>query len=561
MVPRPGKWIAAAVAAFSLLSFAALFAQAETALFRIDGNPVEKAEFRRFVEIAFPEETEPSETRLRVLADSFINNRLLAARARAEGVDKLSAVRSRLETRLNRLWTNVYWSEVAEPSIRIEEKDIEAMAPPMEDAIDLQQLTVETREHADELRRLVLAGADFGKIVKAESVGLTAHNGGYVGNVTKSSPLYGRELLDELFRMRPGEYSAVSKTDTGYAVIKVIEKKPSSRMRQEWLERNRDRLLRIRRQEAWNRWKENLVRQHECIPDRDVIDAYLRARENNASLEPLLGKAAVTVDGVPFTLRDLADPSGLGVVHSEDTVEEIIHRRLEEYAIAREAARVGLREKHPDILLIGKLTGEYLLAREYVAFRGRGLSVTEKERREYYEANRKKFTAPRAYRFSLIETRSPARLRTIYDLLEKGVSFEEVANRWSDNRQSAEGRNGFVEENRVPRELVPATKLALGEYARTPIRIDPPKGGEGVWIVPKLKAVREERALPFQEIDRFSVEKSVMAKKRERLIREIVAGLRAESRIEFGPEFHRYASQGAGPSLAPGTIRESGPAR
>lgn len=512
-------------------------------LFRVNGSPIGKAEFRRFIEIAFPEETEPPAARLRALADSFINHRLLAAKARAEGVDRLPAVRSRIETRRNRLWTTVLWNDVVEPSLRIEESGLAEMAPAMEDAVSLQQLTVESREQAEELRRRALAGEDFGEIVKAHSVGLSAHNGGLVGFVGKGSPLYGPELIEELFRMRPGEYSAVAKTGIGYAVIRVLEKKPASQMRREWLERNRDRLVRILRRSAWEEWKEKLARSHVHVLHQEVVDAYLEAREQNASLEPHLMKVAVTVDGVPFTLRDLIDPSGMGVVHAEEPVHAILRKRVAEFALAREAEKLGLREKHPDILLTETLLGEYLLAREYVEFRSRDLTVTEKERREYYKTNRKKFVAPRAFRLSLIETRSPARLKTIYGLLEKGTPFEEVADRWSDNRDARGGDLGYIEEGRIPPSLAPATKLAAGEYARNPIRLGPEDGGEGVWIVPKLRAVREKRQLSFEETDRSSLAKSVMAQKRERLLREILTGLRRDNRIEFTREFMEYAAR------------------
>lgn len=565
---KPGKRFTAVLAALALSSLAAASLGSAAIdnlsptgfpsgaiLFRINGSPVEEREFRRFLEIAFREEPDPSASRLPVLADSFINNRLLAAGARAEGVDKLPAVRSRIETRLNRLWPGVLWEEVVKPSLRIEEKDLADMVPAMEDAVSLQQLTVESRERAEELRSLALAGGDFGEIIMAESVGLTSHKGGMLGFVTKRSSLYDPELLDLLFRMRPGDYSAVSRTATGYAVIRVLEKKPAARMRQEWLDANRGRLVRIREQDAWKAWKEKLARSCESAVNQEAVDAYLKAREKNGPLGPALAMTAVTVDGVPLTLRDLIDPSGLGVVHSDDTVQTIIRRRVEEFALAREAGRRGLREKHPDLLLTERLLGEYLLAREYLEFRSRDLTVTEDERREYYEANRKKFVAPRAFRLSLIETRSPARLRTIYDLLDKGTPFEEVADRWSDNRDAIEGASGFVEENRIPPELAPATRLAIGEHLRTPLRIKPAEGGEGVWIVPRLIAVREERQLPFEETDRASLAKSVMAQKRERLIRSVLADLRRENRIELSREFAEFAKRGINAKPAKGDNR------
>lgn len=510
-------------------------------VFVINGTPVDEGEFRRYVAVfASKSGDEPPGKAVAGMADTFINNRLLAAEAQEAGLDRLPRVRSRLETRLNRLWTDLYWAEVVRPFIRVGDNELLAAAPPMEDSISLQQLTVKNREHAETLRARVLAGADFERIIREESVGLTARNGGKVGFVTRRSTMYDPALLEQLFRMSPGELTPVTATRTGYAIIRVLEKKTSARMREEWVKYNYRRLVGERELIVWRNRKAALARTHRVVMDRGVIDAFLR--HGGKPPADLFDRVAVTVDGIPFLLRDLVDPSGIGIIHDGDTLEAIIRRRVEEFAVARDAARRGLPKRFPATALEEKLRRENLLAREYIDFRSRDLHVTEADRRKYYEENRERFVEPRALDLSFIETRSPERVKKIYELLRGGTPFEEVADAWSDNRQARGGRAGWVEEASLVPALRPVTRLKVGEYAATPIRIAAADGTGTLLVIPRLNGIRQPRVLPFREVDPAYLEKAVLARKRENVVRGIFEELRRRNRVVVTPRFEAVAT-------------------
>jgi parvulin-like peptidyl-prolyl isomerase len=510
------------------------------ALFVINGDPVYAREFRIFIETVYPEERENLPAMLGQLADAFINNRLMAEKAAKGDIAKNPRVRSRIETRVNPIWRDVYWSEVVKPTIRVRDEDLLRKASPMEEMISLQQLIVNSRKEAEDLRARALEGEDFGEIIRKHSIGITASKGGMVGFVKRDSQMYSQELLKELFSGKVGEITPVKETRLGFSVIRIVERKTAEQLKKEWLEGNRERLVRQREKEIWEEWKENLSREHEVVVHREVVDAYHEAREKNAPFDKLMEKYVVTIDGIPLSLADIVDPSGMGVIHGETTMDLIVRKRLDNFAIDRDMEKRGLKEKFPDIVIQEKCLREHILAREYVDFRSRDLRGTEKELRDFYRERKDRYVLPRALDLSFIETRSESRVKKIYEELQKGIPFEEVADKWSDSKLVKGGRAGFIEEAKLASDLSSVKSLKVGEYSQAALRLRSKQGGREIFVIPKLNAIREERRLAFDEVDRYSLEKAFMANKREAVIKEILSELRRDNEVEVTSEFENF---------------------
>lgn len=90
---------------------------------------------------------------------------------------------------------------------------------------DKQNDEATARQKADDIIRLIKEGRDFGELAKLYSQGLKAEEGGDLGFVEKGQM---REDFDEvIFNMKEGEVSAPLKTDAGYFIFKVEEKRES----------------------------------------------------------------------------------------------------------------------------------------------------------------------------------------------------------------------------------------------------------------------------------------------------------------------------------------------
>ena len=521
---------------------------ARNTVFLIDGKPVVSDEFLLFGKTLYPGEDSVGTRSPADLADTFINNRLLAAKATAEGMILLPEVRSHLESRLNALWVEPYWNDVVRPTVHIGEDELQALVPEQEETVILRLLVAPDRDQAEALRKRALSGEDFPELVRRHSTGLSAGNGGLLGPLDRGSGLMDPPLSEELFRTPPGRITPVVETRIGFAVALVLQRKSREEMRAEGLARNRAVLVRTRETAAWKARKEALVASHTIVVDEGIERAVREAGKGVPLPAGLLSRPAFHMDGVPFLLADLLDPSGIGILHGGDVLRTAVRKRAEEFAIARDAAGKGIRERHPEVVARETVLREDLLAREYLRLRGKGLSVSEPELHRQFEANRSRFVVPKALDLSFIETKSPQRAERIYARLAAGTPFAEVAEEESDNRETKGGRVGFVEESRLAPELEDVKRLKVGEYAPAPLRVRSTDTGEELLVIPRLNGVRDRRPLRFEEVDRHLLLQAVVARKREALAREIIGDLRKSHRVEITPEFRNLAGPGDEPA-------------
>lgn len=79
------------------------------------------------------------------------------------------------------------------------------------------------KQKADDISRLIKEGRDFSELAKLYSQGPHAQDGGDVGFVERGEMR--KEFEDAVFNLKIGEASNPIKTDTGYYIFKVEEKK------------------------------------------------------------------------------------------------------------------------------------------------------------------------------------------------------------------------------------------------------------------------------------------------------------------------------------------------
>jgi parvulin-like peptidyl-prolyl isomerase len=506
-------------------------------LFSINGEPVDARQLQIFIQELKSEDVRHGERAIPGLVDSFINNRVLAALAEKEGVDHYPDVAARIEIVTNRLWNDPLWSRVVRPSVKIDEKKLKAKAPKFEEMISVQQLVAKTREEAEQYRARLLKGEDFGKMIKEHSVGLSARNEGKSGYIDRTSTQYDPAVIKVLFALKPNEYSQVHETQIGHCVYRLVDRKTPEQLKKEWWAGNRDKLVGEVEKQAWNELKDKLVTRHKVKLNKKVISAYLDARKKNESVAKYMNQTAVTIDNTQFSIDDIANPSGMGVIHGTETLDMLANKRIEDYVIEKEVERLGLKKEFPEIALKERILREHLLARGYVDAITSKFTVTEKERADYFAKNRDKYFSPRKLDASFIETKSDARLKSIYEALAKGEAFEKVAEQWSDNSRI---RSAPVPEDKINPEFAAITKLKVGEYTREPIRLKVPGSGVTLFLVARLNAVQEKRPLAYAEIEPVVLEKAVLAFKREEAVTALLTKIRKENKVVFTKGYDEF---------------------
>ena len=148
--------------------------------------------------------------------------------------------------------------------------------------------------------------------------------------------------------------------------------------------------------------------------------------------------------------------------------------------------------------------------------------LTEKEAKAYYQTHLEEFSTPLLLRLSQIKIyftkknheEAKAKIERISKELEKGVSFEKLAQQYSEEPISAArgGDIGFVPVSSLSPEDVKKAILKLQIGQITPIL----KIGNSYTIV-KLVDKREPIADPYDKVKGLVVEKAEQARQKERI--------------------------------------------
>ncbi|MBI2922315.1 MAG: peptidylprolyl isomerase [Planctomycetes bacterium] len=119
-----------------------------------------------------------------------------------------------------------------------------------EPKVRVRHIVVPSREKADELRRRLQEGADFAKLAEQETDDdFSAPRGGELQGFIRGMSRLGDDFEDTAFALqKPGDLSAVVKTERGFHLLKLIEKTPANpqtfeAMRAKVIEARMDRMV------------------------------------------------------------------------------------------------------------------------------------------------------------------------------------------------------------------------------------------------------------------------------------------------------------------------------
>ena len=90
--------------------------------------------------------------------------------------------------------------------------------------VHLLNILVETEDEAQNLLEQLKAGGDFSEIAKEKSIGPSAAQGGDLGYIAKGTII--SEIGEVVFALELGEVSDIIKTEFGFHILKVLDKKP-----------------------------------------------------------------------------------------------------------------------------------------------------------------------------------------------------------------------------------------------------------------------------------------------------------------------------------------------
>ena len=166
----------------------------------------------------------------RGFVDAFVEQRLLAQRAVAQGIARDPAVSQRLLVARDRILAAAYLER--EIAASTQDDTIAAFYASQADVTRLgdevraQHIVVETEAEAREILALLGAGEDFTRLARTRSVDrATAPLGGELGYFTKD--MMTPALAEAAFRAAPGAPPSVFFSEFGWHVLRVLDRRPT----------------------------------------------------------------------------------------------------------------------------------------------------------------------------------------------------------------------------------------------------------------------------------------------------------------------------------------------
>ncbi len=214
------------IGAFAL-ALGAQFAYAGPAA-RVNGTDITDAELA-FAESEVGAEIAglPAESRRRVLVEYLIEAHLFADEANKGQLTAGKEFEDRLAYYKLRAMRDAFYEKKIRGGVSDEQaraaydEQIAKLKPEQE--VHARHILVKTEEEAKDLVKQLKGGADFNELAKKSSDGSNAHSGGDLGYFSRGQMV--KSFEDAAFALEPGQISDPIKSEFGWHVVKVEDKR------------------------------------------------------------------------------------------------------------------------------------------------------------------------------------------------------------------------------------------------------------------------------------------------------------------------------------------------
>ena len=162
------------------------------------------------------------------MLNHVIETKIFAYGARQIKLDKKESIKARMQNMMDELLAREYLAHL-KASMTIDEKEMNEYYKEHGDLfrspekVKLRHMALDNRKEAEAVLLELRNGADFGEIAAKQSIDPTGKKGGDLGWVARGATQ--PEIEEIAFKLKKGEISDVIKSDTGYHIIKVDDRK------------------------------------------------------------------------------------------------------------------------------------------------------------------------------------------------------------------------------------------------------------------------------------------------------------------------------------------------
>ena len=200
----------------------------ETILSSFNGQTITLGEFNQLWE-QIPENYKLQLTKRNVL-DQIISEKLLIQEAKNRGLEQDKDVLEQIKQTTEQILVQSLIEKEIIEKVKVDDQEAVTYYEENKDnfitkeQVYLYNILVETEEVAQDILEKLKAGGDFIEIAKEKSTGPSAAQGGDLGYVSKGELI--PEIENVVFALEIGNISDIIKSEYGFHILKVTDKKP-----------------------------------------------------------------------------------------------------------------------------------------------------------------------------------------------------------------------------------------------------------------------------------------------------------------------------------------------
>lgn len=167
-----------------------------------------------------------------LVLDQMISEKLLIQEAKYMGLEEDNDVLEQIKKITEQILVQVLIEREISDKIKVNDEEVLEYYEQNKDSftekeqVHLYNILLETEEEAQDVLEQLKAGGDFSEIAIEKSAGPSATQGGDLGYLTRGTII--PEIEEVVFALELEELSEVIKTDFGFHILKITEKKPET---------------------------------------------------------------------------------------------------------------------------------------------------------------------------------------------------------------------------------------------------------------------------------------------------------------------------------------------
>jgi parvulin-like peptidyl-prolyl isomerase len=496
--------------------------------------------------------------RRRDALDKLIRDQVVILGAYKEGlnneVEKDTAVQKQKDDILLRV---LYKEEILDKA-KVSEAEIKDQYQKMKEEVHAWHILVDSEAEADNIYQELKKGADFAQLAREKSIDPSAKsNGGDLGffGWGKMIP----EFQDVAFKLKDGEISRPVKTQFGWHIIKVVERR---QVEQPPFDQAKDMIrARLEREKGQKRVREYfgelkkkinfklddkaydllLSKKTETPPDTLGIQRMGENLDINSFTDEEKEMTLFTYKGGKTTVGafveqfsdmppayrpKLEDKEKIGDIAFQGIVTDILRKTAQDQGLEKTKDFKEDWQKMLEQEMAKKMRSEVIL---------KGVGITDEEIQSYYDRHPERYEKPAEVHVKEILVKTEEEANDILKQLKKGADFDKLAGEKTIRTyaKSNGGDLGSFPRARYPELFDAASPMKVGEL-KGPIKINDRQLGESYAVI-KLMEKKEASKTPLEEV-KDQVTRQARAEKDNQIFNQWIDQEKAKLPVEINEE-------------------------